>query len=741
MKTIAPFINAGWNTVPLRGELKRLEDGSKTIPKFEKDWKAKYTATKNELASKIGGAMTGEVSGIIAIDCDNTVTYTLFKSLDPDYRFEFVSQGKKDMTCGTIIYSYDEDFADSFSINDGSLALDFYSTNGFIYLPTEANESKVAWHGKLPALKPMPDATKALLKQLQKPPAAQAELPSTNIMTAACLAPLVKQFTTDRKFMPGLFKIITPKAFRTEAQYIKEGYLHPNNVPQGRGSEYLSKVSAILGTDISIDETLYVSALHDINDLFDEPMDATRLDKTIAEPMMSGKATIDNKSIWQYDENWAKYRLILHTKRQSSIELGFDDRRNIYYCVDTANEHVKCFSRDSEYIAYLQSVAINVPQRAELKMSLPMINVSSEPNRPFGFYAGSDPTARTLNTFIRTPELSIIEDPESYHGLYRKPQTTLKFLETLVPEQHMREFLLKFLKRKFKTFEYSPVTLYFLGVHGSGKDTFVSIVEKIMGKVAKPTTREFLEMFNGWLLDSYFVQLDEYGNQLTTMKDRDEALGKLKAYTGKRNVQIRQMRTDGFQYNHNATFISTANTNPFGIEDGDRRIALFNTPNVLTQQDWVHDVTEVHSKILNETKDFCYYLATEVEDLAGTEYQLPPTSAGKNTLIADNMYAAQRLAFALKNGMVDYIKTLAKDHGCKNVVTALNRGRLRADDLSDLYDELTHYKGEMRSLNKAIRQAGIELKATTHEGKKDYYYNLDYLEESPFEADDDEEDV
>lgn len=741
MQNISPFINLGWHTVPLKGELKRRDDGSKTEPKFEKDWKNKYKKKQNTIASKLGGTLTGSVSNIIAIDCDNDVAYELFRSLDPEYDFVFISKGKLDKegntkTCGTFIYEYSDVVPDSFSINDGTLALDIYSESGFVYLPTDANETKEAWSGKLPKLKPLPQATRVLLQQLKKTTShtpAVATL-KQNVMTANCLAPLVKQFVDNRKFLPGLFKILTPKDFRDEPQYLQQGFLHPENVPDGRGSEYLSKVSAILGADISIDEELYNAAMHDINELWPTSMDADRLDNTITDPMVSGKAAVDGVPIWQYDENWSSYRLILHTKRQSSIELGFDDRRNLYYCVDVANEQVKSFNRDSELLAYITSVSVTMPKKTEIKAALPTINVSTSPNRQFGFFADDDPTARTLNLFIRTPELAIMDDPETYAPLYKRPSTTLKFLETLVPEDEMRDYLLRFLKRKLTTFEYSPVMLYFLGVQGSGKDTIVQILEKIMGKVARPTTREFLEMFNGWLLDTYFVQLDEYGNQLTTMRDKEEAFGKLKAYTGKQNVQIRQMRTDGFTYAHNATFISTANSNPFGMEDGDRRIALFPTPNVLIEADWVDDVTEVHNKIMEETKDFCYYLATEVKPCSNSEYMKPPVTESKHKLIADSMFASHKLAYAMKHGMLDYIKDLAITYNCPAVTKAINNQRIHSDELEELYEIMTDYKGNMRSLNKAIRGAGIEIKDSSKQGQKSYYYNLECFKGGPFDA-------
>ncbi|BAM63068.1 primase [Edwardsiella phage ETP-1] len=728
MRDIQPFIDAGWHTVPLRGELKRTESGDKTVPVFESNWRHKYQEERNDTATKLGGTITGEVSGIIAIDCDNSATFAIFTAMDPDYTFLFLSKGKLDKNgvekqCGTFIYKYDAELAESFSINDGSMALDFYSDRGFVYLPTAANETKVALQ-ELPELKSAPPATKVLLQQLVKtrPEAKQASPMASNIMTANCLAPLVCQYNTNPgKVMPGLFRIITPRDFRDTPEYVSQGYLRPDQVPEGRGSEYLSKVSAILGADVSIDAALYNETMHNINNLYDVPMGKDRLDKTILDPMISGRANISGKAIWQYDEAWEQYRLVLSSKRQSSLELCFDDRRNAYYVVDAANEHYKVFSRDSELVAYVSATASNPPKKIDMLRSLPIVNVKSQPNKPFGFNEGDDPTARTLNTFIQTPELAIMSNPDSYAALYKRPTTTLKFLETLVPEEEMRDFLLGFTKRKLLTFEYSPVILYFLGVHGSGKDTYVRILETIVGNVARPTTKEFLEMFNGWLLDAYFVQLDEYGNQMTRISEREEALGKLKAYTGKQNVQIRAMRTDGFTYHHNATFIMTANKNPLMLEDGDRRVALLPTPNVLAEQDWVIDaggVTVVHERIMNEVKDFAYYLAVEVPMLSPNQYMKPPESVAKRKLVADSMYAAQRLAYCFKHSMKDYLLDLAEDFSATKFAEAVKRGRVYTEDIEPLYDAMTDMQGDIRAVTKAFRLLNVPTTTTTRNGSK-----------------------
>ena len=720
---LQPYIDLGFHTVPLSGELKRLEDGEKTIPIFPKDWRARFTKELNTKESSLGGAITGEVSNIIAIDCDNELTWKMFRTLDPDNDHVYLSRGKG-YSAGTLIYKYTSELEDSFSINDGLMALDFYSNGGFVYLPTKGNKTKVTLTPPLPAIPDVPDVVVLLLKQLAKKQATPAVTTHTNVLTANCLAPLVKQFAETGTFMPGLFRIITPQSFRDLPQYVENNYLHPQDVPSGRGSEYLSKISAILGADISIDAELYTEAMTRINNLFDDPMNIKRLDSTILDPMINEQSSINGIPIWEYDKGWAKHRVVLQSKRQSNLEVSFDDKRNIYSVVDTANVTLRNFMRDSELMAYLEAATVSVPKKAEIKRSLPIANVSAHPNLPFGYNEGSDPTARILNSFIQSEYLSVFNNPEAYMSKYSMPSTTLKYMDTLMPNKKIRDYVLSFMHTKLKNFAYSPVILYFMGAHGSGKDVFVQLFELIIGSVARPTTKEFLEMFNSWILDQYFAQLDEYGNQLTNIREKEEALGKIKAYTGKRQVQIRQMRTDSFQYEHNITFIMTANKNPLMLEEGDRRICFISTPNVLADQDWVAErggISKVIDRVFQELKDFCFYLATEVKPLSDSEYMRPPQTEDKHELIADSMYAAQRIAYAINHQMDRYLIKLAEEHNCTTFLEAVNNGgTITTDSLDELYDELTEGRGDERSFHKVLRQQGVILKPTTDLGRKIY---------------------
>jgi len=724
------YIDLGWHTVPLQGKLERIKDGDKTIPQFEKNWRDKYEKTFNKVTTKIGGTITGRCSGILAIDCDNTNTWDIFRALDPDNKMVFLSKGKG-YRAGTLIYEYDNDLPDTFSLQNNNFALDFYSNTGFVYLPTPDNKTKVPL-SSVSAPPVLPPAVKSLLIQLSLKKEAPISAVA-NIITASCLNPLVTDLISTKKYMPGLFKIITPRSFRSVSQYVSKGHLHPNDVPSGRGSEYMSKVSAILGADVSIDESMYLEAMITINDMFDKPMQSSRLEKTVMDPMLTRHASINGVPIWKYQDDWDAHRLIIQSKRQAALDIGFDDFRNMYYVVDETNQDFKNFHRDGDLMSYIEAVAVTHPSKKEVKASVPMLNVTSDPAHSFGFHEGSDPTARNLNTFVQTPELAILRDPILYEAKYKKPYTTIKYMETLIPDPIMRNYVISFIKTKLSTFKYSPVILYFIGKHGSGKDLFVSILERMMGTMSRPTVKEFLEVYNGYMLDNYFVQLDEYGNQLTNQMAKDEALGLIKAYTGKPKIRIRQMRTDGFDYLHHVTFIMTANKNPLMVEDGDRRVALINTPNVLADAIWVDTeggVSNVHDRIMDETKDWAYYLATEVPALDMTEYMRAYESEDKLELIADSMYAAGRIAFCIKHAMYDYLVDLCEEYECPDVANSFSHRNITLEDLFYLYAEMTDGNGDHRTLTKVLKSNNITIRPTSKDGVKSYKVVLP--EENPF---------
>lgn len=737
MKSIKPFIDLGIHTVPLSGRLERLDDGSKTTPIYEKNWKVNYQNNFNENATELGGAITGSISNIIAIDCDDQTTYDIFCALHPQYKFHFVSKGKP-KGGGTIIYKYPFGKSlESFSIQSDIMHLDFYSDNGFVYLPTDSNKTKIAWgeSTQLPLIEELPETVLVLLLNLQLQHTlknkAQQEVKSSIVVRANYLAPQVELMISQKKFIPSLFHIITPKDFRDLPQYVQHGYLHPEQVPEGRGSEYLVKISAILGADSSISQEVYLEAMSFINNLWAYPMQIKTFESTILEPMVNGKSSVDGDVIWQYDEHWKERGLAFTTKLGDAIEVFYDDIRASYYMVNYTRDMIKVFFKETDIFSYIEPIAVGLPSRKEMKAMVPVVRTVSDPTRPFGFF-NADEYSREFNIFRQSPALSILNNPDPYTALYKRPEIILKFFDTFIPDIYMRNYVLGFLKLKLTCFKYSPVVLYMLGVHGSGKDTFVNIISNIIGEpyVARPTAREFIEPYNGWIVDKYFVQLDEYGNQLHTLADKEEALGKIKSYTGKDKLQVRQMRTDGFNYSHAVTLVMTQNTNPLMLEDGDRRVLLIETPNVLKDADWVKEVggiTNVIEKIEEEINDFCYYLATEVNAVTWDQYVSPPETDMKRDLIASKLPAAHRLGYYFKHSMFEQLEDLIEEGGTEKLLQHAAENRIYEDELFQLYVYMTEGKGSKRGLTKVLKENGFEKIPSTKEGNKIYYYHINTL--------------
>lgn len=727
------YIDLGWHTVPMSGALIRGEDGKKSMPKFEEGWKDKYTKNKNTKVTACGGVITGEVSGIIAIDCDSTETTRMMEAIHPGYKFRWDSIGKKnkagvEQDSTTFIYKYDKEFVDSFAVADGPIALDFMSNGRMVYLPVHGNKTKHTFDLSV-ELEEMPKQVKAFIRVIAPKKAEAASLLPTNNTWRHPLNPQVSRMVSTKKPAPELFKILTPKAFRDSAAYLEKGYMLPDEVPEGRGSEYLSKVSAILGADDSIDIELYSNAMEVINNFFSTPMSKARLIDTIVEPMVEGRVQIDGETVFKYDKDWAEGSARVLTKRNEVLELFYDPDRTLYYATDTSAEVIKSFSIDKAFSTFLNAVSTEAVKLSSLVPMLPLVTVTSSPAHPFGFYEDSM-NRRSFNAYSCTMGLTIFKDPTIWASKYKRPETTLNYLQSLIPDAYMRNYLLKFLKRKFKFFEYSPVVLYLLGVSGAGKDTLVELIENLIGinAISRPNARTFLENHNGWLLDKYFVQLDEYGNQLVKYDERETALGKLKALTGKPTVTIREMRQDGYEYKHAVTVIMTANKNPLMLDQDDRRVAFFDCPNKMANQTWVIEkggASVVHKLVMSEVYDFAYYLATEVDDLNADEYMQPPETEGKQRLIASKLPAGQRIAYLLSAKLFDDFTSLANEYNVKGLIDSMHNGRLYEDDLFDLYMEMTENKGTKRGLT--VSMTPFDKIPTTKGGVKSYYYNVPTL--------------
>lgn len=713
------FINHfKWFTVPLEGTLTRDATGKKSTPVFPANWRKVYSQTKNTGGGLLG-LLTGKINNLIVVDCDNLPAVQMMEALDPNSKWKFVSAGK--IGCSWV-YAIDSDSdTSSFSVSD-TVAIDFLGEGRMCYLPSKFNKTKI-WAETTEYPEKMPLAVHTFLNSIRNK-AIKPTVVSTE--THLKLAGIISKFiSSGGEYNKTLFKIITPKDFRGENEYIVTGSLHPKNVPEGRGSEYLSKVSAILGADESISVDMYFKAMNNINSMKVRPKPEKEFMLEVLNYMVTGKAKIGDTPIWKYTPTWGEGAYMKTSLDGEIIESFFDQLRNSYFVWNQSSGIVKEFNDRAKTLSYIQAVTGETIKAHEYTSEKKLVDVVFDPTIPFGKLS-----SKIFNLAKRTKHMEILHNPSSYENIYSEPSTTIKYINSLIPDVQVREYLLRFIRTKLTTFKHSPVIPLFIGVAGSGKDTFTDLLFSIVGEEygARPDAKTFLETHNGFLQDKYFIQLDEYGDSLASAKDKKEARGRLKAYSGSPNIQIRKMGMDAFNSTHSSTFILTANSNPLSLEKNDRRMLHISTPNILINQAWVEElggIGKVINNIKSEVSDFCYYLATEYSNLSLDEYSLPLLTEERKEMIEDSVPLIKKIVYMTISNPYRLLTSAEEVGEINNFSAILQKGRIYISDLVELYISLggeLEGKKARRLMVTEIKNQGVVLGRTSRNNETNSFF-------------------
>ena len=665
---IQPFIDAGWYTIPLRGsKITRSKDGTSKEAQYPSDW-TQYQHSFNDVATPVGAVIPGKESNIIVVDCDSTETTELFQALLPNHEAVAYGTGKKDKLGNDILSSnwYFEYDPDVKVILNGFNKLEVFSGNGPIknvYLPTNNNESKVPWD-TIPTILKMPEHIKSILNtwsEASAPKVAPSVNSSYEPQHSFNLAPMVeKQLirpdTIDRK----LFGIITPKAFRSNL-YKQQKYLHPNQVEDGRGNEYLSKISAILASDISIDKELYTKMMYYINEQWEYPMPQAKVKNLITHMLTS--AQIDGTPIWKYNNEWDKIRFMHYNKVEQPVEYFVDPE--LLSIIEVNHEsYITREVKDSKVktiLALMPEAGIkpNVKNASDrFKMELPAMHKVIEPHRDFGQLADD---RFKFNMFKPTRALEVIRNPEAYASDYTVPTAFIEYLDRFQPNEEDRNYLMSHLLTKLLTFEYSAVIYYFVGRPGSGKGTFSKLLAALVGTeyVKQDLGKsEGLGIYNAWLKDIYFATFEEMNDKLTRSEAK-QFNGQLKTWSGSSTFSCRAMNTDHVQYPTTATFILNQNGDTFELDPTERRIMYMYSPDKAD----INNIVDVIDLIDNHIEDIAYYIATKFNKLTPEEYHTPLMNDAKRASINDKLPLGNKLLTILENKDWDTFFGLINDSG------------------------------------------------------------------------------
>ena len=738
---LQPFIDLELFTVPLNGKsIHRNAKGKKEGYSFPNNWQRVHSEDQNNLATPIGGLLTGK-GGVIAIDCDDTATWELFRSLDPTNTAYFESVGKLDkdnkpLVCGTILYKHSNDAPASFRGTNG-YDLDYFNGTGMVFLPTQANKTKTAWQTDGDTLcnhlnepiefKELPKAVITTLDLLQHRPTPQTSVAHTTVnrKNKGFLGKILATTPLSKgEYHPILTKILTPKEYRSP-KYIKQGHLHPNDI-LGSGHMYLFKIACAVASDNTVDKDMFIDLMDYINELWDEPMPSKQLNKTIVAPIVSGNQTNSSgEPYWSYDENWdngAGYSVV--EKRDNSlIEVFYDPTKMDYYLYDVGEETHLAIHKRPELVNHLKAIAGGVDQK-ELDACIDNVLTYSEPTQNYGYFNND----RDFNLFKASDALKIVNEPDLHKDRYETPIEFISFMEHFIPSGEQRNYLLRLIRTKLTTFKYSPVVPYIIGVQGSGKNTIMSVLQNIMGKAYVLTDvggEQFLEKYNGWLMDKYFVQLNELGDTVTTAGEKKKAQGILKNYTGSREFECRRMQTEAFTYEQKAMFIMTANESPLTIEDTDRRLYYISTPNTFdySPQCVASDPSTVHEAIMRQTNDIAYYLATEFKNLPNTDYVRAPIAEGKAEMIFNSLNSSTKIAWALDNQEFDLLSEwLIDPTAVFNADTSA--GKIWLPNLAEAYAHHSTSEDPLTVMKLAMKSRGFKMHFGSHRGHTNTGYYI-----------------
>jgi len=589
------FTNLGLRTMPIGHagvSLVRNEKGKKVVLDSEgeqlsftdvmpSNWTNRYGQTaKKHSNTPLGGAICGVLTDkqeneleIIALDCDNEQAWNLFTLLHSTYAFRFKSVGKPG---GTIVYLLSEALKTlpQYSVRNDSIEFDFMAkreggANAMIYLPTSANKTKEA----LPTsakLEYPPSQVESLLKLLQPKTAVLA--PTVYEGSKANLpfnAPLVKQFVVECKdaakkpavfgrlevspLVERVYQIFTPYKFRSTKDYVDKKWLHPNSsdlLTVGPWSEYIVGVSAIAGSDPSIDAVLYTDFMQAINAQTDDPMEPKRFLEEVISPMVQQKAKVEGKPLWKYNEKWDQQSHTIVNQYGETLE---------YFTLESAANRFVEYNHTTKELIEIQGpkalrdqiYSKDTDSKREAPAStivkkLKLIRVDESVKQPLGIFTDSQGHT-ILNIAEPTFPLRVLRDPTLYPNDASETDLHVQAFNIFISHLVNRDkdavlFMKQVIAYHGKHLESIPVIIYMVGVGGAGKSIFAHMLEQFFGSntTCRPSAEQVTSRFNDFLENAAVLILSETSDASPKAQEGIKSI--LKTVTGEKTIDIESKR-------------------------------------------------------------------------------------------------------------------------------------------------------------------------------------------------------
>lgn len=579
---------------------------------------------------------TGQ-SNIVGVDFDDEHCFHVALSIDPDCTYIAKGVGKGG---GHFIYR---------SSNIGYIQKHITNPNGcnipemdlqmgrkLILLATEANETKELLTPQITSydqVAEMPMAMQVFIVQLyQNHQLKQATLGGNNTTSSthadSRLHYIVKEALEDTSiYYHKFFNVVTTKKYKgimaQEPKYPDMPYI-PDNLPmEESGHSYLLSIATILGRDPSVDQEMFVKAMHYTNNLFSEPYTTQKLDEML-NYITSGKSKIGNEKTWQYNPDWNKAGMIYTDNFGQSHEVfSFIEGGGVKYLDHNhiTNEITQLNTSGS----VIDQIKITSKRNGSMSKDRlmersSMARIISDPLRPFGAIRSDNKVE--FNTYLRSEEQEILYNPEIYQG-YKRPDTTLRFLENSFGYERCHEFFLPFIKRKFTTYEFSPLIIVLYGPPHSGKSAVTNGILRpfSQGRNINLTPEVATEKYDDWKVGKDIVLIDEVHHTRADIRSKMvQVMNTISGSSVLSGIRAMQMSASSTEYKNTITIFVTCNkTVALSSEAQDRRLVICRSYKTAADALGMSN-NSIFTALHEESKDFAYYLATEVVELPKPQY-------------------------------------------------------------------------------------------------------------------------
>lgn len=458
---------------------------------------------------------------LIIVDCDDLASTQAIANLVTNINDYIVisDKGEKHFYYKPTDYYRESRLYRTSKIKAGA-KIDVLHGNGcYVFAQCPLNHTKLLYQGAIDNLTDIPDSiVDYLISQLKE----EVRTSSGDYSpVTSYLAPLLEQSlalyarSKDYRDIQNAIQLITPAQFK---QTLEPDY-HPDRVPQGEGIEYLKGVRAKLGRDPSISIDLAIEVITIIaQQLWSSPLSNKALENITQD--LTTRIYADGRPVFVYDPNATNKPLLsMNGYPYMPVYRTLDDE----FIVAKVNGQVEVIKGLSNFKKAAASknfslmfdkmvitVASQIPKVVDHMESVRVFHLAHE--KPGVF---DDNGTLVYNTYVPTKYLSIIRSDylQEQNYIYGSTPTIDALLHNIVadhpPESGMVQKLEQFISYKLKTLAYSPLVFQMMGNRGTGKGTFITLLNIITNSTTRTKLNASNAQFNSDTAGKMFLNEDE----------------------------------------------------------------------------------------------------------------------------------------------------------------------------------------------------------------------------------------